>query len=56
MNEVISRLATRAAGCCMFECLCGKLGATLRYFDVIFVACLSVFLAEVVCMFMRLYV
>ena len=31
MNEVISRLATRAAGCCMFVRLCGKLGATLRY-------------------------
>ena len=56
MNEVISRLATRAAGCCMFECLCGKLGATLRYLDVIFVACLSVCLSDVVCMFMRLYV
>ena len=59
MNEVISRLATRAAGCCMLECLCGKLGAiraTLRYLDVIFVACLSVCLSDVVCMFMRLYV
>ena len=54
--RLLLRLAARAAGRCMFECLCGKLGATLRYLDVIFVACLSVCLSDVVCMFMRLYV
>ena len=57
MNEVILRLAVRAAGCCMFECLCGKLGAAVRmllgcYFCCVFECVLvrgCVYVYEVVC-------
>ena len=51
--RLLLRLAAWVAGRCMFESLCGKLGAILRYLDVIFVACLSVCLSDVVCMCMR---
>ena len=51
MNEVILRLVARPAGRCLFECLCGKLGAALRYLDVIFVPFVCIITYLCVCVF-----
>ena len=53
MNEVILRLVARPAGRCLFECLClcGKLGAALRYLDVIFVPFVCIIIYLCVCVF-----
>ena len=51
MNEVILRWVARPAGRCLFECLCGKLGAALRYLDVIFVPFVCIIIYLCVCVF-----
>ena len=51
MNEVLLMLVARPAGRCLFECLCGKLGAALRYLDVIFVPFVCIIIYLCVCVF-----